>query len=283
MDRSVVSSPLIEIADALQTLVERRIPAKAGAGGPLPLAAERRAHVRRRPMDLPRPMVARLKHGPVLTLVDVSEGGALVETPARLNPGAQVVLEFLAPSAQKRATMPSRVLRSQVTAIDSRGLRYRGSFAFRQLLQIGDLAPAAAEEQPLPDVDATALAEAILSMRTLAASSRDGRVAKLLDDVIREVQLCAGPTALMRFVEDRLRRAVPLLAVVFGPRPRVRGSGPCESLAFELGHAAGDALARMHVEFKPACALDDGQVRLLHVGASVMSLVYTWGRSGGTR
>jgi hypothetical protein len=277
-----VSSPLIEIADALQTLAERRMPVQSGARGPLPLAAERRAHVRRRAMDLPRPMVARLKHGPVLTLVDVSEGGALVETPARLNPGAHVVLEFLAPSAQKRATMPSRVMRSQVTAIDSRGLRYRGSFAFRQLLQIGDLAPAA-EEQPLLDVDATALAEAILSMRTLATSSRDGRVAQLLDEVIREVQLCAGPTALMRFVEDRLRRSVPLLAVVFGPRPRVRANGPCEALAFELGHADGHTLDRMHVEFKPACALDDGQVRLLHVGASVMSLVYTWGRSGGTR
>jgi hypothetical protein len=282
MDASTVSSLFLEIAGALEVYAEHRVPAGAHPTSAASLGAERRAHVRRRPLDLPRPIVARFKHGPVLALVDVSEGGALADTRTRLIPGTQVILEFLTPGARRRATMPSRVLRAQVTAIESQGLRYRGSFAFGQPLELLE-AEAHIDEPPLPIGDAAALADAILSIRSVAAGSRDLRAAKLLDDVALKVQAGATPTSLMHFVEEQLRRHVPLLAVVFGTRPRVRRQNPCESLAFELGRAGDHTLDRMHVEFRPACTLDDAQVRLLHVGASIMSLVYTWARDGAAR
>lgn len=295
-----MSTPLIEIADALGALADGRRSLPVRGNGVRPAFAERRAHVRLRPLDLPRPMLARLKHGPLLTLIDVSEGGALIETAARLNPGAQIVLELLAPGAPRTTIIPSRVTRSQITSLNG-GLRYRGGLTFRHLLHFDDLTvdrrePAIPQEpviphepmipqdamsphEPMiPKADASALADAIASIRSVASSSRDRRVMRLLDEIVRQVQVCAAPRALMAFVEDRLRRHVPLVGVAFGPRPRARTSS-AECLAFELGHAEADDLQRMHVEFRPACRLDDSQVRLLHAGASVMSLIYTWHRA----
>ncbi|MGH9346141.1 MAG: PilZ domain-containing protein [Vicinamibacterales bacterium] len=289
-----MSSPLLEIAEALGALADER-PSWSGYGTSGRVAvSERRAHVRFRPIDLPRPVLARLKYGPLLKLVDVSEGGALIETAARLNPGAQIVLEILAPGAPRTTTVPSRVTRCQISTLKG-GLRYLGGLTFRHEIHFDDLTvdrpeptvprepvmvpePIVVQEPVIPMADASALADAIGSIRSVASGARDRRVVRLLDEIVRQVQVCAAPRALMAFVEERLRRHVPLLAVAFGPRSRVQTASG-ESLAFELGHAETDDLQRMHVEFRPACRLDDSQMRLLHAGASVMSLIYTWHRA----
>lgn len=263
-----MNNPLHEIADALRAYTE-----------PQPMSfSERRAHVRLKPFDLPRPVLARLKHGPVLTLIDVSEGGALVETAARLTPGAHMVLEFLAPGARRAARqIPSRVLRAHVTSLEAGELRYRGGLAFKQLLQLTELA---AEEPELdgPAADTTALVDAIASIRTVAYGSRDKRAARLLDEIVREAQVSPSPRALMTFVEERLRRQVPLATVGFATRRPTRSQN-ADCLAFELGQAEGDDPLRLHVEFRPSRRLDDGQMRLLHAAASVMSLIYSWNRT----
>jgi hypothetical protein len=228
-------------------------------------------------LDLPSPMLARLKHGPVLTLVDLSEGGALIETAARLNPGAHVILEFMAPGAKRTTMVPSRVMRAQVTSMERGILRYRGGFAFRQLLQLADLA-FAPEQAPTGPTNSTGVIDAIVHIRSLADGAGDAHVARMLDDILHHAHECAAPRTLMRFVEDQIRRNVPLLTVAFGARARVE-TGRNDVLAFELGTAEVDDLQRMYVEFRPACRLDEAQIRLLHAGASVMSLIYNWHRA----
>jgi hypothetical protein len=61
--------------------------------------------------------------------VNVSGGGALVETSARLLPGTAIVLHVV--SDDRTIALPARVTRCYVCAIDkAAGVRYRGALAF---------------------------------------------------------------------------------------------------------------------------------------------------------
>jgi hypothetical protein len=141
---NLVSTPLLEIVDALRAYAEEhsvlrdlsRVETRTRRAHHVD---DRRAHVRLRPVQLERPVLARLKPGPLLTLVDVSAGGALIETPARLTPGAQVLLEFLAPGTRRAMVLRSRIMRSHVAAVDRNSMRYRGACSFDGILQLSDL------------------------------------------------------------------------------------------------------------------------------------------------
>jgi hypothetical protein len=100
----------------------------------------------------------------------------------------------------------------------------------------------------------------------------DEAVTELLDDMSRLAPRCESRRALMAYVDEWLRRRVPLLALRIKPasdRPS-RADGP---LSFTLLAADREGRARVDVEFKPACALDDSQVRLLEAGACIISLL----------
>ena len=99
---------------------------------------ERRAHVRLTPQEFNRPLFARIAHGPMLTLIDLSAGGALIEAPERMTPGAHLVIEFMSEGHQQTARMPSRVLRSTLVSILDVP-RYRGACAFKRLLSLPEL------------------------------------------------------------------------------------------------------------------------------------------------
>lgn len=270
-----MSSPLLDIADALSAFADSSAALTEPAENCTVPFADRRAHVRLRPIDLPRPMLVRFRHGPLVRLLDVSTGGALLETATRLIPGGHIVLEFLAPGRRRTTTIPSRVVRSHVTALNG-SPRYRSGVVFKQPLALAEL-DVARDEPSTGEIDASALATAIASIRSVASASRDRSVTRFLDEVVRQVQVCTSPRALMAFVEGRLRRQVPLVTVSFAPRAGApRPAGDCH--AFDLGQAGANDARRMHVEFTPACALDESQVRLLHAGASVMSLVHGWSR-----
>lgn len=72
---------------------------------------------------------ATLRPGCVITLVDVSAGGALVEAPRPLRPGAKVHLQILTTS--RRFAIAAHVLRCAVWALDPlAGVTYRGAVKF---------------------------------------------------------------------------------------------------------------------------------------------------------
>ncbi len=88
---------------------------------------------RRRSLRLParevRWSAARLRPGRDVALVDIGDGGALVETPARLFPGTRVVLQLVAPGGA--VSVRGRVVRCEVAALDpAQGVRYRGAVSF---------------------------------------------------------------------------------------------------------------------------------------------------------
>src|SRR5580704_15291195 len=119
-DRSPVVPPLVEhveaaTADTLAPTID----------GP---AADRREHRRFSGHELLGRRSARLRSasinlGPLVSVLDVSAGGALIETEARLRPESEAVLELL--GNLERTVVPFRVLRWHVSGLNGR-LRYRG-------------------------------------------------------------------------------------------------------------------------------------------------------------
>src|SRR5206468_2889166 len=88
--------------------------------------SDRRIHARLTPGELKRALTARLKYGDAVTLVDLSAGGALVETSKILRPDTDLVLEILDSRTHNVTQVVSRVLRSQVAALGE-VVTYRGA------------------------------------------------------------------------------------------------------------------------------------------------------------
>lgn len=90
---------------------------------------ERRSSHRQPGRDCGWLALARLRPGLELIVLDLSPGGALVEVPARLLPGANVELQLTAPGW--RWLGGARVLRCQVSALlPEHGVRYRAALQF---------------------------------------------------------------------------------------------------------------------------------------------------------
>ena len=95
-------------------------------------ASDRRAAGRRTPeADEPLSRV-RLRAGRELAVVDVSDGGALVEGSARLLPGTHVDVHLV--TSDGRTLVRSRVVRAYVHHLDAQIVRYRGAIAFEHAI-----------------------------------------------------------------------------------------------------------------------------------------------------
>ena len=77
----------------------------------------------------------RLRAGRAATIVDVSRGGALIETDSRLFPGMRVELQLGEPITLHRAK--GRVLRCHVWMLGRERIRYRGALVFDEELPLG--------------------------------------------------------------------------------------------------------------------------------------------------
>lgn len=98
-------------------------------------ARDRRHTVRQSGTDLSWLRELQLRPGHDAILVNLSAGGALVETPTRLSPGTRAVLRLS--TASCRLTAAGRVSRSWVSAVLSeRGILYRGAVVFDAALDL---------------------------------------------------------------------------------------------------------------------------------------------------
>jgi hypothetical protein len=72
-----------------------------------------------------------LRPGYAVSLVDLSAGGALIQGPRPLRPGARVHLQLL--TGSRRLGIAAHVLRCSVASLDSRqGVQYRGALRFER-------------------------------------------------------------------------------------------------------------------------------------------------------
>lgn len=267
---------------------------------------ERREHTRLTPAGLR----ARLKYGDTVTLLDVSAGGALVETARVLRPDTDLVLEIFDSRTKNVTQMISRVLRSQVAALDG-GIRYRGACRFRQLLAHPSLlssAPAPLLHTDANDFlklefalktivegyfrssgsgsagrwrDASALLDALSRLRA-AAERRDDhsnrQLAQLLGAALPGLERGERPQAIIRQLQDHLGRQLPLLAIRASGRAHLAAA---DREVVTLTMAADPDQPRIAVtaEFPSGFALNEAQFRLLKAGAYLVGLLGRWPRS----
>ena len=107
-------------------------------GGPMTSErAERRRHVRRAVADLGWSRAARLRPGLEAAVMDLSHGGARVETGTRLRPGMKTVLQLTTTDGESRVS--GEVVRAWVSAIHAdRGVLYSGALRFDQAMALPD-------------------------------------------------------------------------------------------------------------------------------------------------
>lgn len=94
--------------------------------------AERRAWVRWSTLDHVAMADGRLRPGRTAHIIDVSPGGALIETDWRLLPGSRVELQLGDPVTLHR--VKGRILRCHVSMLDRERIRYRGAVIFEEQL-----------------------------------------------------------------------------------------------------------------------------------------------------
>jgi hypothetical protein len=90
---------------------------------------------------------ATLRPGCLVSVVDLSAGGALVEAPRPLRPGARVHLQMVA--GPRTVSVAAHILRCFVWEIDpDHGVRYRGALQFDQPCElVGEASGPVALEQ----------------------------------------------------------------------------------------------------------------------------------------
>jgi hypothetical protein len=103
------------------------------------ISEERRAHRRVAGGTLAWMHAARVgDDGREVGILDVSRGGALLESGRPLRPGSRQSLEIAGP--EKSIVIPFGVLRSRISALEPRGAIYRVACAFNWLLELPELA-----------------------------------------------------------------------------------------------------------------------------------------------
>lgn len=100
------------------------------------VVAERRSSRRVSALDSSEMGQARLRPGRTARVIDLSSGGALIETDWRLLPGTRVELQLGCPVPKFCVT--GRILRCHVALLDRGRIRYQGALAFEQPLPIGE-------------------------------------------------------------------------------------------------------------------------------------------------
>ena len=207
---------------------------------------DRRAFMRHGQSDLQWVRVARLRFGQGVSLVDLSTGGASLDSPVALGPNSVSALEII--GAGLDAVVPFRVLRCEVADVTAHGLIYRGACEFIRPLELPDrarLLAQAASSGAVFDLDValkTLIARvgvpgdpgrlsAVDALQALTALQM--RAANLFSD-----PMGARLTALLRLVVPALEQRRGLAAVIGGidtelrrvvPHARVRFAGAAAS------------------------------------------------------
>jgi len=125
--------------------------------------SERRRFPRKPSRECPWLVDARLRSGTEVRVVDISNGGLLLESNSQILPGASVEL-FLV-TRDQRWLVKGRILRSQVARVVSEdGVRYHAALAFNEPLAILHDSPG----EPVPQAVATDLRPPLGRVRAFA-------------------------------------------------------------------------------------------------------------------
>ena len=262
--------------------------------------SERRAHVRHQSADLSWLRTARLRHGPSVSLVDLSVGGALIETDVALKPGSTFALE-LAPTGEEPTLATLRILRCHVTSLRPDALVYRGAGVFAQPLQIPALAPKpslppAEAVRPFVGLDASLkvlvdryreartpgslqTSEVLHVLRTLQSRAENaagdpiaGALVDLLPAISVALERREDAAAVLTAIESRLRAAIPHAQICLADVALPVRDGDDRTLVFRPDFATDLAFA-LNVRLDGDAQLRPADQRLLNAAVHLCSLL----------
>lgn len=172
-------------ACVLSEAPEQVVPFSARLAARLAIAVDsarsrnRREHARLRAADLDWLQSVRLTgtSGLGVALIDLSEGGALIEVDGPLRPGTRLALELRGQGFH--AAVPFEVLRSQIASLRGGAAYYRGACVFAHLIDLPEK-PAAAEPQS-PFVGTEAALSYLVEHAFIRGAAGAGASGPLLD------------------------------------------------------------------------------------------------------
>lgn len=252
---------------------------------------DRRSHPRVPTGELSWIREVRLKYGPRVSLIDLSDGGALVQTDVRLRPGSELVIEIVGPSVH---AVPFRVLRSELARISDQGVIYQGACEFKRPLNLATASSGAARaarwDVALKDLllrrrNEVGLAGAsapqhpsgdlLQLLQSVHESARaDDPLSRTLQEILSEIVPAlnrAEPAAVLRSkLEGRLRRAVPRAGIAIRSAP-VEAPAGSETIYFESQGTSGPGV--LNVQFPAGYRIADWEFRLLQAGSYLLELL----------
>jgi hypothetical protein len=190
-----------------------RLAARRLTSNRIPSRADRRVYRRRAASDLTWLRDVRLVGGAgySVALVDISEGGALLEVNAPLRPGLGLTLELNGHGVEK--SVPLEVLRCYITSLQGEHALYRGACAFAELIEIPTITATAA-----PIETGFVGTDAALGYLLERCTSTSGNGVKLTPagmlnvlGAIHARAAAAGGNAHSRYASDLFRAVMPSL------------------------------------------------------------------------
>jgi hypothetical protein len=233
----------------------------------------------------------RLKFGPKVSLIDLSTGGALLQTDVRLRPGSDLVIEIV---GSRIEAVPFRVLRSELARISDQGAIYQGACEFKRPLDLATAQGRAGRGEPCD------VALKKLMLRRRHELSRKGHAIKRQSDknlpqLLRSVQGCARsddplsrglrdllaeivpaldrgePAVVLRSrLEDRLRRTLPRAAIAIGSAPQEAAPGT-ETIYFSAEGVDGPGV--LNVQLPEGTRIPDWEFQLLQSASHLLELL----------
>jgi hypothetical protein len=266
---------------------------------------ERRAHTRVDPMALGDPLIARVKYGDTLRLVDVSAGGVQFETTTALRPDSTLILEMMGAGTQESVSVVSRVLRCHVSEVRG-GVLYRGACSFKRPLDNPALLAPPPPAQTLdafdrPEFalktiveghrrranalkvagaryDASSLLDSLSRLRDSAEQRIDPidrRLAEMLGAIVPVLQRNEPADQVTGEVLIQLARHVPALSIRVGGGSKPVGQGDAERVTLNVWSEPVER-ATLTAEFPVGFDIDQSQFRLLKAGAYLLGLAESW-------
>jgi PilZ domain-containing protein len=194
-------------------------------------------------LDLPWLSQVLLPWGTEAQLLNISSSGLLIESGSKFDPGSTTT--FHLSGANKQLVVPARIVRSHVSAVDNRGVKYLSAAVFDKNIDLLTQRPASFPRSvPAP----TALA-------------------RLLSGVVTELEQGKEPAVLRATFEQGVRSLVGARDVELRGGPSAADDGS-ESIYFTVP-ADGRVATILQATFDRGCQPQEEEFRILKAAATL--------------
>lgn len=257
---------------------------------------DRRAHKRHRDDELRWIRQARLTAGPAVSIVDLSSGGALVDSPVALRPDSVLTLDIEGRGFDK--TLQFRVVRCEIGTLRPGQTIYRGACEFTTSIELPtehagtarvlypnqfvgvdvalkQLVERAGAGSAFGSLDAGAVKQSLMSLRDRAMNTPLDPIAHtlagLLDRVLPALDEYLGIRGVIKSIEAQLRQTVPHVTL----RLVLPTDSPAAGAKSVLVNVPGapETSALVSIDLPRGVVLNAWQSRVLRVASRLIALL----------